>query len=73
MENQIIEKTIYNPEDIQVILGIGKNKVYEFKDGKFSGKGKIKARRSNCKSSRKVELIFIVIWSSFSLPSNWKS
>ena len=30
MDNQIIKKTVYNPEDIQVILGIGKNKVYEF-------------------------------------------
>lgn len=30
MENQNIEKTIYNPEDIQIILGLGKNKVYEF-------------------------------------------
>lgn len=30
MENQILEKTVYNPEDIQIILGIGKNKVYEF-------------------------------------------
>lgn len=32
MENQIIEKTVYNPEDIQTILGIGKNKVYDFLD-----------------------------------------
>ncbi len=30
MENQNKEKIVYNPEDIQVILGIGKNKVYEF-------------------------------------------
>lgn len=30
MENQSNEKTVYNPEDIQIILGIGKNKVYEF-------------------------------------------
>ena len=30
MENQNKEKIDYNPEDIQVILGIGKNKVYEF-------------------------------------------
>ncbi len=30
MENQVKEKTVYNPEDIQSILGIGKNKVYDF-------------------------------------------
>lgn len=30
MDNQCNEKIVYNPEDIQVILGIGKNKVYEF-------------------------------------------
>lgn len=30
MENQSKEKTVYNAEDIQTILGIGKNKVYEF-------------------------------------------
>lgn len=30
MEIQSKEKTVYNPEDIQIILGIGKNKVYEF-------------------------------------------
>lgn len=30
MENQNTEKNVYNPEDIQVILGIGKNKAYEF-------------------------------------------
>ena len=29
MENEIIEKTVYNPEDIQAILGIGKNKLYK--------------------------------------------
>ena len=38
MENQIIEKTIYNPEDIQVILGIGKNKVYEFLEDVYLNK-----------------------------------
>lgn len=30
MDSQCNEKIVYNPEDIQVILGIGKNKVYEF-------------------------------------------
>ena len=30
MEKQSKEKTVYNPEDLQIILGIGKNKVYEF-------------------------------------------
>ena len=30
MDNQCNEKIVYNPEDIQIILGIGKNKVYEF-------------------------------------------
>lgn len=30
MDNQCNEKIVYNPEDIQIILGLGKNKVYEF-------------------------------------------
>ena len=30
MNNQGLEKTVYNAEDIQIILGIGKNKVYDF-------------------------------------------
>lgn len=30
MDDQSKEKIVYNPEDIQIILGIGKNKVYEF-------------------------------------------
>lgn len=36
MDNQIKEKTVYNPEDIQNILGIGKNKVYEFLEEVYS-------------------------------------
>ena len=38
MENQIMDKTVYNPEDIQIILGIGKNKVYDFLEEVYNNK-----------------------------------
>lgn len=38
MENQIMDKTVYNPEDIQIILGIGKNKVYDFLEDVYNNK-----------------------------------
>ena len=38
MEEQNKEKTVYNPEDIQIILGIGKNKVYDFLEDVYSNK-----------------------------------
>lgn len=30
MENEITKKEVYEPEEIQKILGLGKNKVYDF-------------------------------------------
>ena len=38
MEDQIKDKTVYNPEDIQAILGIGKNKVYDFLEDVYLNK-----------------------------------
>ena len=38
MSNQSSEKIDYNPEDIQIILGIGKNKVYEFLEDVYMNK-----------------------------------